>query len=323
MSVHGQPYRLPPEKQALSNRAVRLEWITILFMLTIIAIVGLTMGSSEAMKAVWIEDVLSLVPPLAFVIGVHYRDRAPTDEFPYGYRRASLVGFMVAAVALLAFGLYILSEALITVVTAEHPTIGTIGLFGQRIWLGWLMVGALMYSVVPPLILGRMKLRIARELHDKTLQTDADLNKGDWLTGIAGVVGIIGVGFGYWWADAAAAILISVEILKDGVENLRNSLAQLMNKRPTNVDSKTKDPVLDRVEDELKRLDWIKDLRVRLREDGDVVSGEVFVVPRDDTDLLNRVEEATNVARRVDWRLHDLNVVPVRSVDNGAERHEK
>ena len=96
-----------------------------------------------------------------------------------------------------------------------------------------------------------------------------------------------------------------------------------MNKRPTRVDSKTKDPVLDRVEDELKRLDWIKDLRVRLREDGDVVSGELFVVPRDGTDLLNRVEEATNVACRVDWRLHDLNVVPVRSIENGAERQEK
>src|SRR5438270_6263341 len=111
------------------------------------------------------------------------------------------------------------------------------------------MIAALAYSVVPPVILGRMKLGPAAELHDKALQTDADLNKGDWLTGLAGIAGILGVGFGFWWADAVAASLISIEILRDGVENLRNSVAQLMNKRPTTVDQKEKDPVLDRLED--------------------------------------------------------------------------
>src|SRR5215212_501501 len=323
MSVHGREFRMPEDKQALSRRAVRLEWITIFFMTTIIVVIGFTMGSSEAMKAVWIEDLLSLIPPIAFLIGVRYRDRPPTDEFPYGYRRASLVGFMVAAVPLVAFGLYILGDALTTLVAAEHPTIGTIGLFGRRVWLGWPMIGALIYSVIPPLILGRMKRGLAQALHAKTLQVDADLNKGDWLTGLAGVVGIVGVGFGLWWADAVAALVISIEIIKDGIENLRNSIAQLMNKRPSEVQDKTKDPVLDRVEDELKRLDWIKDVRVRLREDGDVISGEVFVVPCDENDLLNRVEEATEVAARVDWRLHDLSVVPVRSINGNHAADRK
>ena len=49
------------------------------------------------------------------------------------------------------------------------------------------MIAALVYSVIPPFVLGRMKLPLAAELHDKTLQTDANLNKGDWLTGIAGI----------------------------------------------------------------------------------------------------------------------------------------
>jgi len=129
------------------------------------------------------------------------------------------------------------------------------------------------------------------------------------------------VGFGYWWTDAAAAILISIEILKDGVLNFLNSLAQLMNKRPTSVDNKQKDPVLDRVEEKVKRLDWVQDLRVRLREDGDVVTGEVFVVPSDENDLLRRMEEVSRVASQADWRLHDLNVVPVRKIErNGATK---
>ncbi|MFL6569577.1 MAG: hypothetical protein ACJ8LI_10445, partial [Chthoniobacterales bacterium] len=128
----------------------------------------------------------------------------------------------------------------------------------------------------------------------------------------------LGIGLGWWWSDAVAAGVISVEILKDGVHNLQNSVAQLMNKRPTSVDEKEKDPVLDKVKDAVKRLDWVRDVRVRLREDSDVLSGEIFVVPRDEANLIARVEEATCVATEVDWRLFDINVVPVREIDGSA-----
>src|ERR1041385_1043377 len=117
-------------------------------------------------------------------------------------------------------------------------------------------VAALVYSVIPPLIRGRMKLPLAHELHQKALQTDANMNKGDWLAGLAGVLGIMGVAYGYWWADAVAAIIISIEIMRDGFSDVRNSVAQLMNKRPTDVEGKEPDPVPDKVQHELERLDW-------------------------------------------------------------------
>src|SRR5215212_11389915 len=143
MSVHGREFRMPEDKQALSRRAVRLEWITIFFMTTIIVVIGFTMGSSEAMKAVWIEDLLSLIPPIAFLIGVRYFDRPPDEQFPYGYRRAVMIAFLTAAVALLGFGLYILIDSVSTLVLVEPPSIQTISMFGRRVWLGWLMIAAL------------------------------------------------------------------------------------------------------------------------------------------------------------------------------------
>src|SRR5215217_5154215 len=188
MKFPGDPYRLPEDKQQAMKRAKRLAWITIAFMISIIAVIGITMGSSEAMKAVWIEDLLSLIPPVAFLIGTRYFHRPPDAEFPYGYRRAVMIAFLTAAVALLGFGLYILIDSVSTLVLVEPPTIQTVSIFGQRIWLGWLMIAALIYSAIPPFILGRMKQPLARDLHQKALQTDANMNKGDWLTGIAGVL---------------------------------------------------------------------------------------------------------------------------------------
>ena len=68
-----------------------------------------------------------------------------------------------------------------------------------------------------------------------------------------------------------------------------------MNKRPSDVDGKP-DPTPDKVQHELERLDWIESARVRLREDGDVLTGEAFIVPKDEFDLLNRLGNAYDVA---------------------------
>src|SRR5947209_953926 len=196
MKMPGDPFELPSDNKEKLQRAKRLEWITILFMLTIIAAISLTMGASQTMKAMWTEDVLSLIPPIAFLIGTRYMKKPPDEHFPYGYRRAVMIAFLAAAVALLGFGLYIFIDSVVKFIEAEHPTIQTVELFGQRVWLGWLMIAALLYSVIPPLILGHLKLPLARELHEKALMTDANINKGDWLSGLAGVLGILGIAYG-------------------------------------------------------------------------------------------------------------------------------
>src|SRR5215218_2041998 len=154
MKVPGDPFRLPEDRQQLMKLAKRLAWISIVFMTSIVAVVGFTMGSSEAMKAVWIEDVLSLIPLVAFLIGTRFFDRPPDEQFPYGYRRAMMIAFQSSAVALLGFGLYILIHSASTLVMGEAPTIQTASVLGHRIWLGWLMIAALVYSVIPPFILG-------------------------------------------------------------------------------------------------------------------------------------------------------------------------
>ena len=315
MNAIGPGYELPPDKKEALLRAKRVEWSFIAFLVSIIVLMALVMGSSQTMKAMWIEDTLSLVPSCSFLVGIHFRHKAPNEAFPYGYRRAVLVGFMCGAVTLLGFGLYLLGDSVLKLAMAEHPIVQTVHVFGREIWLGWLMLAALIYSVIPPLIFGRMKLPLASELHDKTLHVSAELNKGDWLSGIAGVVGILGIAYGYWWTDAAAAAFISVEVIKDGYVNLRNSVSQLMNRRPSTVEDQDEDPAIDRLQEALEQLDWVAKARVRLREDGDVLTGEAFIQPREDRDLLERMAQAREIVGSVDWRLHDVSMVPVRSID--------
>jgi cation diffusion facilitator family transporter len=314
MKIPVDPFTIPEEKRPLSERAKRLEWITIAFILSVVVVISAVMGSSQTMKAVWVEDLLSLIPPAAFLFGRRFNHRAPNARFPYGYRRAITIAFLTAAVALVSLGLYILIDSILKLIEAEAPTINSVSIFGKRVWLGWLMIAALVYSVIPPFILGRMKEPLAKELHDKALYTDAHINRGDWLAGVAGVLGIVGIAYGYWWADCVAAVIVSCEIIRDGFSDLRHSIGQLMNKRPSTVEDE-EDPVPAKIEQELERLDWVQKARARLREDGDVLTGEAFVVPSSEEGLLDRLQQATDVANSVDWRVYDVNVVPVKSID--------
>lgn len=117
---------LPVKQQLILRRAIRLEWVTLGFLAVAIPLVGLVLGNSQAMKAAWIEDMLSLAPPIAFLIAVRIIRRPPRPKWPYGFHRSVGVAHLVAAVALLTMGSFLIIDSASGLLTAEHPTIGTV-----------------------------------------------------------------------------------------------------------------------------------------------------------------------------------------------------
>lgn len=173
---------LPPTQRQVIKKALRLEWVSLFYWLSAVTLLFFTLGQSQAMKAAWIEDILGLFPPIAFLVAARYRHREPNEKFPWGYHRSITVAYVVATLALFALGLFILIDSVEKLLKGTHPPIGLVEIFGHDIWLGWLMIGALIYSGIPPLILGRLKRPLAEQLHDKVLFADAKMNRADWLT---------------------------------------------------------------------------------------------------------------------------------------------
>ena len=312
-------FELPPDRAKANKRAIRLEWISVGYLITAIFFIYITLGSSQAMKAAWFEDILSLVPPIAFLVASRTRHRSPNERYPLGFHRSVTIAFLVAGVALSSMGLFILYDSLSMLLAFEHPPIGVVQPWGEPIWLGWFMIPALIYSALPAMILGRLKLPLAHHLHDKVLFADAQMNKADWLTALAAIVGVVGIGFGIWWLDGLAATIISLDITRDGLTNLRVAVADLMDARPTLVDGSALDPLPERLRTELRSLTWVKDAVVRVREEGHVFFADVQLVPKSSQNLLSNIEEAEKQLLGIDWRLHDMVIMPVDEIDGRAD----
>jgi divalent metal cation (Fe/Co/Zn/Cd) transporter len=187
--------------------------------------------------------------------------------------------------------------------------------FYRTFWLGWLMIAALLYSSIPSAILGHYKKPLAYSMHDKILFVDAKMNRADWLSASAAIVGVLGIGWGYWWADSVAAAVVSLDIVHDGCQNLKQAVFDLMNEKPKAVDHSKDDPLPEELTGYLNRLPWVKNAEVRVREEGHVFFGEAFVeVHREFDDLPDKVEAAIHGCIDLDWRLHDMMLVPVRSL---------
>lgn len=294
--------------------AKRLEWWTLGWMATVVAAMFLTMGQSQAMRSALFEDVLSLVPAITFLIAAWLEPRAPTKKYPFGFVRVNSLAFLVAAVALTSVGAFLMYESAMTLLRGERPTVPPVVLFGHSIWLGWLMIAALAWSVVVPMILGRMKLPVAARLRDKVLHTDALMQKADWQTGLAGIVGVIGIYFGYWWADSGAALFIAFSILRDGLANMGIAAAELLDGVPRKLDSSDVSPEAERLQRRLEAL-WPQG-KVKLRESGRYIIATVEGV----SPPLAPPEPADLMGDDPAWRLARLSFTPAYPrVEDNAE----
>ena len=303
---------LPAAQQDALRKATKIEWATMGFLVVTTTLVFLVLGNSQAMKAAWIEDLLSFLPPISFLIAARLIRKLPSENHPYGYHRSTGVAHLVAAVALTVMGGYLLVESGLGLLKAEHPTIGGIELFGNTIWLGWLMMAVMLLTAAPPVVLGRMKMKLAEQLHDKVLYADADMNKADWMTAVAAIAGVAGIGMGLWWADYAAALIISTSILRDGLRNTRGAVSALMDKRAMTYDDSEPHPLGRQLDDYLGGLDWTRDARSRIRDEGHVFHVESFVIPAENSmPTLAQLEAAREACVTMDWKVQDMVIVPV------------
>ena len=134
------------------------------------------------------------------------------------------------------------------------------------------------------------------------------------MTAFAAMLGILGVGLGYWWADAAAALFISIYVIKDGYINLRDAIQDLMDRRPVNVDDSKPDELVEIIEDLINSWEWVVEAKVRFREHGQVYFGEVFIVLAPNLDPSQHIQTGIKEIKDLHWKINDITFMPVNKL---------
>jgi cation diffusion facilitator family transporter len=310
----GDAFQFPPDKLEARQRMIRLCRLSCVLLLSGATLLFLTVGNSQSMKTAWITDLLTILPPLSLLVALRFELRPPTKRFPFGFTRATSIAYLVTAGTLTLMGLFLFFDSGMKLVRREHPSIGSMVLFEREVWAGWVMIAALTYSMLIGIMLGRLKQPVAKTLYSKALSADATSNSAEWKSEGAAILGLTVVAFGFWWGDAAAALFISFEVIREGWSSVRLVLGDLMDESPTTREGEELEPLPERLRHAAEQIEWVQHAAVRLREHGHAVTGEVFLVPRDADGALGRVAAAGERLRALDWRLHDLVVVLVPAI---------
>lgn len=301
-----QSLEFPEHLVPVFAKAIKYEWISLIYVISATIFSFLVMSNSQTMKTVWLEDLLSIIPPASFLISSKIVLFKPNKNFPYGFHRITSAAYLASSLALFILGIYLLIDGSFVLYKQERPNIPVISIFGHPIWFGYLMIIALLWSSIPSTILGKVKVPLAYTLYDKILLADSKMNKASWMSGFASVLGIIGIGLGFWWADAAVGILISVDIIKDGYTHLKQSVLDLLNEVPKSLQNNKTDPLINEVYRLVSDEAWVKSATIRFRDEGHVFFGDVIIKPKKNNGTLSQVQTLHSKIKKHHWRLHDI-----------------
>jgi cobalt-zinc-cadmium efflux system protein len=298
----------PPEVARGFHRARRIEWLNIILTALSVLIVGSVLGSSQAMKSAWVEDTTSLIPPICALIALHRERKSANRGHPFGYFGAGVVAFALASGAILLVGLLLVWDSAGTLIRAEHVAIESVTVLGQDVWLGYLMMGALVLSGGWPIVVSQFQRKAAKAIFDRPIFADAYMNKAQWLSSSAALIGVLLAAFGVWWGDALAGIVIALDIVHDGYSHLRQAASDVMDSSPRTFEKDRLDPLVSRMANEAKDVRGVSDCEVLARENGRFLFVHLLVEPSGDgltPAIATRLRERLI---KLSWRLMYLGV---------------
>lgn len=190
----------------LQRRAIRLEWATTGWNLVeVFVTIGLGMvAGSLALVAFGLSSMIEVFA--SSVVIWHLREGR--DPAPHRTRLA----FRLIATAFLALALFLFVTSVRSLVLGLRPGESPLG------------IGYLALTATVMLALARVKRRAAQEMDSGPLEAEASMTFLDGCLCI-GILTALGVNilFGWWWADAVAALGIAVFAVTEGLESLQKS----------------------------------------------------------------------------------------------------
>ncbi len=163
-------------------------------------------GGSVGILAEAVNSGADLIGSLVAFFSVRVSDEPPDSVHAYGHGKIENLSGAATAVLVLAGGVYVVKDA---VRALMHPA---------PLRASWVGMGVMALSVVVNLVVSRHLLRVGRACESPALEADGHHLRTDIASSLGVLLGLVMVKLtGQRWWDAAAALLVSVLILRVGI----------------------------------------------------------------------------------------------------------
>ncbi|HYU63224.1 MAG TPA: cation diffusion facilitator family transporter [Verrucomicrobiae bacterium] len=245
-------------------------------------VVGLLTGSLGILSEAG-HSLFDLAASIFTLFAVRTSRKPADQEHPYGHGRTENLAAFAEGMLLVVIALAIAFEALRRLAVGGPPINPTGYAFA-------LIVGTIFIESGRAIVMRR----IGRAISSDAMLADATDRLADVLANTGVLVGLVGVRMGLVWADAAAALLVAIVILRAAGLLTWRSGDILIDRAPAGAEEKLRDAI--------QRVDGVREVRsVRVRRSGPNLIGDASIA----TGRMLSVEAASGLAADVKERARD------------------
>lgn len=197
---------------------VRTSLITALIniILAIIKILVGIFGNSRAMLADGVHTLSDVMTTFVVMLGLKISSKEADEDHPYGHEKYESIFAKLLSILLLLTGIYIGYEAIKSLMHGNLVKPGPIALI------------AALFSIVVKEIMYWYTIKVARKIKSLSMEADAWHHRSDSLSSIGTFIGILGARLGFTALDPIAGIVVSIFVIKVGVDLYLKSVRELV-----------------------------------------------------------------------------------------------
>lgn len=200
------------------GKKVSIYTIIANILLSAFKIIAGIVGHSSAMIADGIHTVSDVVTTLIVILGLSISSKEADLEHPYGHEKFESALGKLISILLFATGMYIGYEAIKTLINKEFAQPGWIALIAALLSI-LIKEGMYWYTIIT-----------ARKIQSVAMEADAWHHRSDAFSSIGTFLGVLGAKFGLPFLDPIAAIVVSIFVMKVGIDLYMKSMNELVDK---------------------------------------------------------------------------------------------
>lgn len=256
--------------------------------LSVVKIIAGFVAQSSAMIADGFHTVSDVVSTVAVMVGVKFSEKEADEGHPYGHERIESVVTVLLSLMLSFTGVGIAVTGIKTIINQDFTTPGTLALVAAVLSI---LVKELMY---------RYTVIAAEKINSTALKADAWHHRSDAFSSIGTLFGIAGAMVGFKILDPLAGIVVSILIIKVGIEILMQGLNQLIDRAADNDTINTiKNTIIN-----IKGVIGIDDIKTRLH--GSKLYVDVEIAVDGEISVKEGHSIAENVHKKIENALPDV-----------------